>query len=188
MHSFISSVRTKCGSSIPRRPRQRGSDDIMPIWASAAPMHRALEKLSVPGSAVLGSILSPPCTHQLKCQCLSANNGHLWSKLFQQYKDSEFIFQHRSRGGGREAKQCTVTLSFKQESLPGSRKYFKALSKIHWNQQRPFPFISVDTGEGCTLRHNLKALSVTLSCIMNNTTNPRKGTEIPASSYTVTLS
>lgn len=88
----------------------------------------------------------------------------------------------------RGEKQRTITLSFKQESLPGSTKCFKALSKTHWNEQIPFPFISVDTGGGYNLRHNLKALSVTLSCIINNTTNSRTCTGIPASSYAVTLS
>lgn len=48
--------------------------------------------------------------------------------------------------------------------------------------------MSVDTGGGYNLRHRLKALSVILSCIINNTTNSKTRTRIPPSPYAVALS
>lgn len=173
----------------PQRPQQRGSDDIMPVWAPAASMHRALERPTASSSTMLGSIPLPALHPPAQVPVPLCQQWTLMKQIVSTVQGFRIYFSSTEvRKGGREAKQCTITLSFKEESPPGSTKYFKALSKTHWNQQRPFPFIPADTGGSCNIRHNLKALPVTLSCITNNITNSRKGTEIPASSYAVTLS
>lgn len=164
--------------------RRRGSDDIMPGRAPAALTQEspgetrgaARGHVPLPSPAPTAWSASPslPTMDTSEANCF---NSTRIQQLF-------FSTEIRRRG---EEKQRTITLSFKQESHPGSTTWFKALSKSHQNQQRPFPFISAQTGGGYNLRHNSKALSVTESCIFNNTTNSRKSTGIPASSYAVTL-
>lgn len=123
MHSFISLVRTKCGGSIPRGPGS-GSGIEMTSCQAELRQPRCTEPWRAPlcpAPPWWGASRSPPCTHQLKCQRLSASNGHLWSKLFQQYKDSESIFQHRSKKGGKGG-QTQHNNPFIQTRKP-SRKY-----------------------------------------------------------------
>lgn len=98
-------------------------------------------------------------------------------------------FPAQKQEGGDGGEHCTITLSLKGESLPGSTKCFKAWAETHWNQQRLFPFIAEGAGGGYNLKCCLKrkVLPVLLPWIINNTTKSTKCTGIPPSSSAVTL-
>lgn len=98
-------------------------------------------------------------------------------------------FPAQKQEGGDGGEHCTITLSLKGESLPGSTKCFKAWAETHWNQQRLFPFIAQGAGGGYNLKCCLKrkVLPVLLPWIINNTTKSTKCPGIPPSSSAVTF-
>lgn len=157
MHGSMSLPRTKCADSI---PGGRGSGGQLPAaegerWHHARLAPAALTQESPEGTRrarlqreCCGSVPAPhPAPPSSRANASLPTMSTHEANCFNSTRIQKLFCSAETRGEGKK-KQRTMTLSFNQERLPGSTKCFQALSKSHWNQQRPSPFLSVDTGRG----------------------------------------
>lgn len=137
MQGSVSLPRTKCAGSIPGGPSsggrlpaaERGSDDIMPGWAPAALTQESPEGPAVPGYS--GSVPAPhPAPTGSRASASLPTMGTYEANCFNSTRIQKLFCSAEIRGRGGK-KQRTMTLSFKQERLPGSTECFQALSKSH---------------------------------------------------------